>query len=112
VRECYCSCYSGPQPGEISAPGQEPSNDNDFEGHRRSSDQKLFRMSSSACWIHYLYGQLQRLLGIAGDGTGAGLQGRDVGAGSVQTQLVEVVLKNPKQIWPWSEMGTKSGKTV
>jgi hypothetical protein len=33
----------------------------------------IVRMSSLACWIYYLYGQLQGLLGVAGDGTGAGL---------------------------------------
>jgi hypothetical protein len=44
-----------------------------------------------------LDGELERLLWIAGDWAGARLQGRHVGAGRVQPQLVQVMLKHPKQ---------------
>ncbi len=44
-----------------------------------------------------LDGELEGLLGIAGDWAGARLQGRHVGPGRVQPQLVQVMLKHPKQ---------------
>jgi hypothetical protein len=43
-----------------------------------------------------LDGEFEGLLGIAGDWAGARLQGRHVGAGRVQPQLVQVMLKHPK----------------
>ena len=45
----------------------------------------------------YLCSQFDWLLRITGDRTGAGLQGRHVRTGSVEPQLVQVMLKHPKK---------------
>ena len=43
----------------------------------------------------YLRGELDGLVGVVGDGVGAGLEGRDEGPGRVQPEEVEVVLEHP-----------------
>ena len=42
----------------------------------------------------YLCGELDGLVGVVGDGVGAGLEGRDEGPGRVEPEEVEVVLEH------------------